>query len=104
MLWNGTLPVSASDTAFERPQIMMPNFYRTLGVLVLLACPLPLMAQGTQADFDRAAGLGARFAGKVSRDRVEPTWFENNTKLWYRNDLQKGEERVRNRGRCEGNT
>ena len=71
---------------------MMPIFCRTLGLLVLLTCPLPLVAQGTQADFDRAAKLGSRFAGKVTRDRVEPTWFENNTKFWYRNDLAGGKK------------
>ena len=36
--------------------------------------PSALFAQGTQADFDRAAGLGKRFAVKVPRGKVEPTW------------------------------
>ncbi len=71
---------------------MMPILCRALGLLVLLTCPLPLVAQGTQADFDRAAKLGSRFAGKVTRDRVEPTWFEDDTKFWYRNDLAGGKK------------
>jgi len=40
-------------------------------------------AQGSRADYERAASLSARFSGKVFRDRVEAHWLTNNTQFWY---------------------
>ncbi len=56
--------------------------------------PSALFAQGTQADFDRAAGLGKRFAVKVPRGKVEPTWYDNDTKFWYANELATGKKEI----------
>jgi dipeptidyl aminopeptidase/acylaminoacyl peptidase len=50
---------------------------RALLALLLLAAPL--LAQGTQADYDRSTKLGATFGGKVFRDRVEPKWYADGT-------------------------
>jgi dipeptidyl-peptidase-4 len=44
-------------------------------------------AQGTQADYERAAGLQKRFANRVFKTTLQPNWFANGTKFWYRNDL-----------------
>ena len=56
-------------------------------LLAFFLFPSALVAQGTQADFDRQAKLGPRFAGKVTRDQVRPTWFADGTKFWYANIL-----------------
>ncbi len=47
--------------------------------LALLLLSAPLLAQGTQADYDRSTKLGATFANKVFRDRVEPKWYADGT-------------------------
>ena len=41
------------------------------------------MAQGTKADYDRAAALPDLTRGKVFRDRIEPHWSGDNRCLWY---------------------
>jgi dipeptidyl-peptidase 4 len=40
-------------------------------------------AQGSRADYDRAASLSRRTSGKVFRDRVEAHWLTNNAQFWY---------------------
>src|SRR5437763_7339803 len=47
-------------------------------------------SQGTPADYDRSARLAASTRDKVFRDSVEPHWFANNSKFWYRVDLPQG--------------
>jgi hypothetical protein len=49
-----------------------------------LVCVLSLIATAALAQ-PRGAG-----GPPVYRDRVDPHWFDNNTKLWYRNDLAGG--------------
>ncbi len=41
-------------------------------------------AQGTKADYARAAELPNVTRGKVFRDRVEPHWFDGNRQFWYK--------------------
>jgi dipeptidyl aminopeptidase/acylaminoacyl peptidase len=41
-------------------------------------------AQGTKADYARAAELPNLTRGKVFRDRVEPHWFDDNRRFWYK--------------------
>ncbi len=59
------------------------------GLASLVICAVAL-AQGTRADYERAANLRQRTEGKVFRARVEPHWFGDNTQFWYRNDLAGG--------------
>ena len=40
-------------------------------------------AQGSRADYERAASLSRRSAGKVFRDKVEAHWLTNTTRFWY---------------------
>jgi dipeptidyl-peptidase 4 len=54
----------------------MPRVIPFLAVLLLAS---PVLAQGTQADYDRSLGLRQRFADKVFRDKVEPKWYEDGT-------------------------
>ncbi len=46
--------------------------------------PPPALAQGTRADYQRAAQLRQLTRGKVFRDRVSPHWFEDDNLFWYR--------------------
>ena len=50
---------------------------------ILLAWPDALRAQGSKADYERAADLSRRFSGKVFRERVQANWLPGNTSLWY---------------------
>ncbi len=53
--------------------------------LILLCGSVSLLfAQGSAADYQRAANLGRLTANKVFRDRIEPHWFANNTQFTYR--------------------
>lgn len=52
-------------------------------LLAMTSSLSPILAQGTQADYDRAASLDKRVANKVFRDRVTPQWLENGA-FWYR--------------------
>ena len=52
--------------------------------IVLLCWSSPIApAQGSRADYERAANLSRQFSGKVFRDRVEAHWFTNSTQFWY---------------------
>jgi dipeptidyl aminopeptidase/acylaminoacyl peptidase len=57
---------------------------------VLAASAGPAFAQGTAADYERAGRLAQLTRDKVFKSRVEPHWFDGNTKFWYRNDLAGG--------------
>lgn len=50
------------------------------------ATPRAGLAQGTRADYERAANLRGRMQGKVFRDRVTPHWLDGD-RFWYRIDL-----------------
>ena len=47
-------------------------------------------SQGLPADYDRAEQLPALVRDKVFRDRIQPHWFANNDRFWYRVDLGSG--------------
>jgi dipeptidyl-peptidase 4 len=47
----------------------------------------PLPAQGTRADYERAAKLRDLTANKVFKQTLRPHWLEGNRRFWYRNDL-----------------
>jgi dipeptidyl aminopeptidase/acylaminoacyl peptidase len=49
--------------------------------------PDRLAAQGTRADYERAASLRQLTQNKVFHSRVDPHWFTNQARFWYRNDL-----------------
>src|ERR1700722_3223625 len=62
----------------------------SLAVLALLLLAPPAPAQGTKADYDRAAQLPQLFRGKVFKAAIDPHWFAGNKRFWYRNDLTGG--------------
>jgi dipeptidyl-peptidase 4 len=47
-------------------------------------------AQGSRADYERSANLRRLAQGKVVKTRVDPHWFDDNKRFWYRNDLGGG--------------
>src|SRR5689334_1419172 len=51
--------------------------------LITLLTP-SLFAQGTKADFERAASLARRADGKVFRSVVKPEWLSGGDAFWYR--------------------
>lgn len=55
-----------------------------LTAVVLLTTPAGLLAQGSQADYQRAATLEQRTRDRVFRSRIDPQWLEGNTSFWYR--------------------
>jgi dipeptidyl-peptidase 4 len=70
----------------------MTSDFRTALALfaLLLLASSPVRAQGTRADYERAAQLRELTANKVFKTRIRPVWFEDNTRFWYRNDLAGG--------------
>ncbi len=61
--------------------------FSILLLAALLFSMLPVVAQGTGADYERAASLQKSTQNKVFKSDVRPHWFANNTRFWYRNDL-----------------
>ncbi|MDP6047788.1 MAG: S9 family peptidase, partial [Phycisphaerae bacterium] len=45
-------------------------------------------AQGTRADYKRAAELGGMTNDTVFKTNVKPHWFDDGQRFWYRNDLR----------------
>ena len=71
------------------PPIMTLGTYETVSMrlfvtlALLLAIASEAVAQGTKADYERAASVRQRFAGKVLNSTLRPTWFEDGAKFWY---------------------
>ena len=60
-------------------------------IMLLMAYALPIAAQGTRADYERANTLRDRTLDKVYRAAVKPNWIgEGGNRFWYRNDLPHG--------------
>jgi dipeptidyl-peptidase 4 len=59
----------------------MPFPAVVIALVVSLAGALPVLAQGARTNTP----------SKVYRDRVEPHWFANNTRFWYRVNLPAGQ-------------
>ncbi|WP_435006473.1 prolyl oligopeptidase family serine peptidase [Tundrisphaera lichenicola] len=47
-------------------------------------------AQITSADYDRANRLASRMQGRVFRDHIDPHWFGEDSRFWYRLELAGG--------------
>jgi dipeptidyl-peptidase 4 len=69
----------AHDFLAQRPASALPGL-----VFALLATGLPLLAQGGQADYDRALGLAKATENKVFRARVKANWLPDGVSFWYR--------------------
>ena len=70
---------------------MRKNVWLVVGTFLWLALfVLNANAQGTRADYDRAAKLSGLTRDKVFKAVVRPRWLSGNQRFWYRNDLGKG--------------
>jgi dipeptidyl aminopeptidase/acylaminoacyl peptidase len=58
--------------------------------LLLLSLGCSAWAQGTRADYDRAATLSETFRGKVSGLEIKPRWSEDGSRLVYTVDRRDG--------------
>ena len=67
-------------TTFSRPR------RHPLALLVAAVCLVPQAAdaQGTMADYKRASELPGLTRDKVAGDRVQPYWFSEDGRFWYR--------------------
>ncbi|CAN5179252.1 S9 family peptidase [soil metagenome] len=52
-------------------------------LLLLVLVPVVANAQGTKADYDRAATIRQRYEGKVLNLALTPHWFDEGNKFWY---------------------
>lgn len=70
----------------------MTNPFLLLAVLVLSSAGT--QAQGTRADYERAAGLRARYEGLATGLPEPATFIEGGTEFWYRRFVKGGHEFV----------
>jgi hypothetical protein len=61
---------------------------------LLLSLPLLLPAQGTRADYERAAGLGDKLRGLALNAVDRSGWIGETTRFWYRKSVKSGFEFV----------
>ena len=45
-------------------------------------------ANAIAAELQKKAGKGG--SGRIYKTAVQPVWFANNTRFWYRNEMQAG--------------
>ncbi len=63
---------------------------RLFALLTCLVTSSIAFSQGTSTDYERSARLASITRNKVIRDNVDPHWFADNHKFWYRLDLGQG--------------
>ena len=61
---------------------------------LFLSLPLLLPAQGTRADYERAAGLGDKLRGLALNAVDRSGWIGETTRFWYRKSVKNGFEFV----------
>jgi len=67
------------------------RFKMSIGIVVFLsAFGSTAWAQGTKADYKRAAELGRLTSNTVFKTRITPHWIDGGKRFWYRNDLRDG--------------
>ena len=64
-------------------------------ILLVLVCQPKVNAQGTKEDYERSEKFGfyhvkPEIKNMIFKTNVEPHWFDDNTKFWYRNDIRDG--------------
>ncbi|MHB1864380.1 MAG: DPP IV N-terminal domain-containing protein [Gemmatimonadaceae bacterium] len=68
----------------------LPAASLALAALALLAVALPLRAQGTAADYARAAALDARYHGLALDVMDPPEWIQGTDRFFYRKSVTGG--------------
>ena len=54
-----------------------------IAILILPLISLPIFAQGTKADYERANNLAQRVSGKTHRSNIKPNWIGETDSFWY---------------------
>src|SRR5437870_7256950 len=67
-------------------------FWQVALLWSLLFLPTIAYAQGTQADYERAASLRNRFQGLAVNIVERPTWIGKTSRFWYRRAVKGGNE------------
>src|SRR5690348_9664122 len=80
----------STSTSLEPTSRMARPAAASIALAFLLGTAGSLLAQGTQADYDRADALGERARDKVFKSEVRPHWSADGDRFWYRNDLKDG--------------
>ena len=67
---------------------------KRLGIAALLSITsvLPVGAQGTQADYDRALGLRKKYEALVGNAAEAPRWIGRTHRLYYRRSVKRGHD------------
>jgi len=68
------------------------RFFWTALLLGLVLLPTVLSAQGTKADYERAAGLRDKLQGLALNLPDRPTWIDKTSRYWYRKTVKAGFE------------
>ena len=53
-----------------------------------------MLAQGTETDYERAAGLSKKYSNKIFYSGVQPTWIGDSNQFWYVRNEPKGKEYI----------
>ncbi|MBN1816152.1 MAG: prolyl oligopeptidase family serine peptidase [Sedimentisphaerales bacterium] len=61
-------------------------------LLGILLCGPGVWGKVGRADYERADALREKVKDLVYKTKIEPHWFDDNRKFWYRNDLRNGKE------------
>src|SRR5262245_32340014 len=67
---------------------------KMLLVCSILVVPASAVAQGTQADYERAAGMRGKMQGLATNIPSSVTAIENTSRFWYRKSVKGGNEFV----------
>lgn len=71
-------------------QNRLPSIRSTCILILVTMFASSLGAQGTKADYERAGKLREVTRNRVVAPRVQPQWFAENTRFWYRRNLTEG--------------
>jgi hypothetical protein len=64
-------------------------------LVVATLCPaLPVLAQGTVADYQRAMGMREKYLESAPNVPEAATWIEKSARFWYRRSVKGGNEFV----------
>ena len=60
-------------------------------LVVATVCPaLPVLAQGTVADYQRAMGMREKYQASAPNVPEAATWIEKSARFWYRRSVKGG--------------
>ena len=82
----GKLFCRRRHSAAHRQFFLRHSIFLLLALLIVQAA----VAQGTKADYERAANLRKLTEGKVLNRRIEPRWSADGSRLWFRRETPGG--------------